>query len=74
MAQAVREVRRIRHSRVVSSQQVSMDNVHESMEKVSSGIKNLFAWKKSSYDKRLAASCGDADNFTANVVSRTASY
>lgn len=69
MAQAIRESRRIKHSRMVSSQQQGMDNMHESMEKVTSGIKSMFAWKKSSYESMLQKSVENPASFTQSAVS-----
>lgn len=57
MVAAVRQVRKDKHSRVVSSQQVGMDNVHESVEKLGAGLKKMFVFKKSQYEKTLEASC-----------------
>lgn len=57
MVNVVRQVRKDKHSRMVSSQQVGMDNVHESVEKLSTGLKKMFVFRKSQYEKTLEASC-----------------
>ena len=57
MVAAVRQMRKDKHSRMVSSQQVGMDNLHEATEKVTSGFKKMFVFKKSSYEKTLKQAC-----------------
>lgn len=59
MAAVVREIRVLKHKRMVSQQQVSLDNMHESVEKVTHGLKKLFVFRKSDYQKKLEAQCQD---------------
>jgi len=60
MVEVVRQIRKDKHSRMVSSQQMGMDNVHESVEKLSTGLKKMFVFRKSQYVKSLEASCAAA--------------
>ena len=53
MIAAIRQMRKDKHSRMVSSQQVGMDNLHEATEKVTSGLKKMFVFKTSQYEKNL---------------------
>jgi hypothetical protein len=57
IASVMRQVRKDKHSRMVSSQQVNMDNLHEATEKVTVGFKKIFAFKKSEYDRALEEAC-----------------
>ncbi|KAI2497489.1 hypothetical protein MHU86_16991 [Fragilaria crotonensis] len=47
IAKVVRQVRKERHHRMVSSQQSSLDPIHEAVESATSGIKKMFAFKRS---------------------------
>jgi hypothetical protein len=51
----VRQVRRDKHNRMVSSQQTNLDPMHETMEKASAGLKKMFVFKKTTYEKTLEA-------------------
>jgi hypothetical protein len=51
----VRQVRRDKHHRMVSSQQTNLDPMHETIEKASAGFKKMFLFKKTSYEKTLEA-------------------
>lgn len=55
MAVAVRQVRKEKHYRMVSSQQTNLDPMHEVMENAATGIKKMFSFKKSQYVKTLEA-------------------
>ncbi len=57
IATVMRQVRKDKHSRMVSSQQVGMDNIHAAKEKVTTGIKKMFVFKKSEYEKSLKIAC-----------------
>ena len=51
----MRQVRKDKHSRMVSQQQTNLDPMHEAMEKATSGFKKMFTFKKSKYVKTLEA-------------------
>ena len=57
IATVMRQVRKDKHSRMVSSQQIGMDNLHEANEKVTPGLKKRFVFKKSEYEKSLKSAC-----------------
>merc|ERR1712137_1376688 len=46
IAQVVRQCRKDKHSRMVASHNQHMDNVSESMESATKGIKKLFSFRK----------------------------
>jgi hypothetical protein len=52
VASAIRQLRKDRHSRLVSAQQVGMDDLLEAKEKVTQGFKKLL-FKKSTYEMSL---------------------
>jgi hypothetical protein len=58
----MRQVRKDKHCRMVSSQQVNMDNLHEATEKVTVGFKKMFAFKKSEYERVLEQACSVVPN------------
>ena len=53
IAEAVRRVRRDKHSRMVNGHNQNFDHVNENLEKVASGIKKIFAFRKSEYERQL---------------------
>lgn len=68
IAAAVRQVRREKHSRMVSSQQTRLDPIHEALEKAASNIKKMFSFRRSEYGQAVDSSCT-----TMNVQSLSAS-
>lgn len=69
MIAAIRQMRKDKHSRMVSSQQVGMDNLHEATEKVTSGLKKMFVFKTSQYEKTLKKACSNAPSHPMGVSS-----
>lgn len=57
IAKVVRQVRKERHHRMVSSQQSSLDPIHEAVESATSGIKKMFAFKRSDNVLIIDAEC-----------------
>jgi hypothetical protein len=56
VANVMRQVRKDRHSRLVSAQQIGLDDLHEAKEKFTQGIKK-FLFKKSNYELSLKEAC-----------------
>lgn len=54
IAEAVRQCRREKHFRAVSCNNKGYDPMNESIEKVASGLKKMFSFKKTEYEKALA--------------------